>query len=74
MPENPEPLEYRTRLRRYDPSYHDTVRNDRYAHTRRRECVRLMAEAVRLHVEGMRADGESVPEPSALAALVIPAA
>jgi len=37
-------------------------------------CVRLMAEAVRLHVEGMRADGEPVPEPSALAALIIPAA
>lgn len=38
------------------------------------ECLRLMAEAVRLHVEGMRADGEPVPEPSALAALIIPAA
>lgn len=38
------------------------------------ECVRLMAEAVRLHVEGMRADGEPVPEPSAPPALVIPAA
>lgn len=38
------------------------------------ECLRLMAEAVQLHVAGMRADGEPVPEPSALAALVIPAA
>lgn len=38
------------------------------------ECLRLMSEAVRLHVEGMRADGAPVPEPSALAALVIPAA
>lgn len=38
------------------------------------ECLRLMVEAVRLHVEGMRADGEPVPEPSALAALIIPAA
>ncbi|MGQ0575413.1 MAG: type II toxin-antitoxin system HicB family antitoxin [Pseudonocardia sp.] len=38
------------------------------------ECLRLMAEAVRMHVAGMHADGEPVPEPSALAALVIPAA
>jgi predicted RNase H-like HicB family nuclease len=38
------------------------------------ECVRLMVEAMRLHIEGMRADGEPVPEPSALAALIIPAA
>jgi len=38
------------------------------------ECLRLMAGAMRLHVEGMRADGEPVPEPSALAALVMPAA
>ena len=38
------------------------------------ECLRLMVEAMRLHVEGMRADGEPVPEPSALAALVVPAA
>lgn len=38
------------------------------------ECVRLMVEAVRLHVDGMRADGVPVPEPSALAALIIPAA
>jgi predicted RNase H-like HicB family nuclease len=37
-------------------------------------CLRLMAEAVRMHVEGMRADGEPVPEPTAMAALVIPAA
>jgi predicted RNase H-like HicB family nuclease len=38
------------------------------------ECLRLMIEAVRLHVEGMRADGEPVPEPSAHAALIIPEA
>jgi predicted RNase H-like HicB family nuclease len=38
------------------------------------ECLRLMVDAVRMHIDGMRADGEPVPEPSALAALVIPAA
>jgi predicted RNase H-like HicB family nuclease len=38
------------------------------------ECLQLMVEAVRLHVQGMRADGATVPEPSALAALIIPAA
>lgn len=38
------------------------------------ECLRLMAEAITLHIEGMRADGEQVPKPSAMAALVIPAA
>lgn len=38
------------------------------------ECLRLMAEAMRLHLDGMRADGEQVPEPSAHAALIIPAA
>lgn len=38
------------------------------------ECVRLMSEAVNLHIEGMRADGEPVPEPTAMAALIVPAA
>lgn len=38
------------------------------------ECLRLMAEAVHLHLEGMRADGDEIPEPTAMAALVIPAA
>lgn len=38
------------------------------------ECLRLMTEAVSLHVAGMRADGEPVPEPTALAALIVPAA
>ncbi len=38
------------------------------------ECVQLMTEAVSMHVAGMRADGEPVPEPTALAALVVPAA
>ena len=38
------------------------------------ECVRLMTEAVRLHVEGLREDGDVVPQPTALAALVVPAA
>ena len=38
------------------------------------ECLRLMGEAISLHLEGMRADGEQLPEPSAMAALVMPAA
>lgn len=38
------------------------------------ECVHLMTEAVRLHVEGLREDGDVVPQPTALAALVVPAA
>lgn len=38
------------------------------------ECLRLMTEAMSLHVAGMREDGEPVPEPTALAALVVPAA
>lgn len=35
------------------------------------ECLRPMVEATRLHVEGMRGTD---PEPSALAALIVPAA
>lgn len=39
------------------------------------ECLRLMTEAVQLHVEGLRADGDPVPEPTAMAAvIVVPAA
>lgn len=38
------------------------------------ECLRLMTEAVKIHVAGMRADGEPVPEPTALAAVIVPAA
>ena len=37
-------------------------------------CLQLMTEAVQLHVEGLRADGESVPEPTATAAVIVPAA
>ena len=33
-----------------------------------------MAETIPLHLEGMRADGDQVPKPSAMAALVMPAA
>lgn len=38
------------------------------------ECLRLMTEAVALHVAGLRADGDPVPEPTALAAVIVPAA
>lgn len=38
------------------------------------ECLRLMTDAVQLHVEGLREDGDPVPPPTALAALVVPAA
>lgn len=37
-------------------------------------CVRLMREAVDFHLEGLRAEGEPLPEPHAIAALVLPAA
>lgn len=38
------------------------------------ECLRLMTEAVQLHVDGLRADGDPVPEPTAMAAVIVPAA
>ena len=38
------------------------------------ECVRLMGEAIQLHLDGLRADGEPIPEPTAVASLVLPAA
>ncbi len=38
------------------------------------ECLRLMTEAVNVHVAGMCADGEPMPVPTALAALILPAA
>jgi predicted RNase H-like HicB family nuclease len=38
------------------------------------ECVQLMREAIALHVEGMREDGLPVPEPTAVASLILPAA
>lgn len=38
------------------------------------ECLRLMIEAVQLHVEGLRADGDPVPPPTAMAAVIVPAA
>jgi predicted RNase H-like HicB family nuclease len=33
-----------------------------------------MREAIRLHLKGMRGDGEAIPEPTAVAALTITAA
>lgn len=38
------------------------------------ECLRLMTEAMQIHVEGLREDGDAVPQPTAFAALVVPAA
>lgn len=38
------------------------------------ECLVLMTDAVSLHVAGLRADGEPVPEATALAAVIVPAA
>lgn len=38
------------------------------------ECIRLMREAIEFHLDGLREEGEPVPEPHAVAALVVPAA
>lgn len=38
------------------------------------ECVQLMREAIAFHLEGMREDGEPIPEPHAVGALLMPAA
>jgi predicted RNase H-like HicB family nuclease len=37
-------------------------------------CVQLMREAVDFHLEGMREDGQPIPEPTAVASLILPAA
>ena len=37
----------------------------------REECEQLMREAIGLHLAGMRQDGESIPEPSAIGAAMI---
>ena len=36
----------------------------------REETERLMIEAIEFHIAGMREDGESIPEPTTLAAMV----
>lgn len=38
------------------------------------DCVQLMGEAVGLHLEGLREDGLAIPEPTAVASLILPAA
>ena len=38
------------------------------------ECVQLMAGSIHLHLEGLREDGEPVPEPTAISAMILPAA
>jgi predicted RNase H-like HicB family nuclease len=38
------------------------------------DCERLMREAIAFHLDGMRAEGEQLPEPSVAAASVAPAA
>lgn len=35
------------------------------------ECLQLMREAVTFHLEGMREDGEPIPQPSTVAATVV---
>lgn len=37
-------------------------------------CVQLMREAMALHIDGLREDGEPVPAPTAVASLIFPAA
>ena len=34
------------------------------------ECARVLAEAIEFHLEGMREDGDPVPEPSTYAAML----
>lgn len=38
------------------------------------ECVGLMREAVAFHLEGLRQDGQPLPEPTAVGSLIVPAA
>ncbi|MDN5931024.1 MAG: type II toxin-antitoxin system HicB family antitoxin [Pseudonocardia sp.] len=38
------------------------------------ECVTLMEGAIEMHLEGMREDGDPIPVPSAVGALIMPAA
>lgn len=38
------------------------------------ECVQLMREAIEFHLEGMRANNETIPHPTAIASLILPAA
>lgn len=35
------------------------------------ECLQLMRETVAFHLEGMREDGEPIPQPSTVAATVV---
>lgn len=38
------------------------------------ECVRLMGEAIHLHLEGLREDGDPIPTPTAVGTMILPAA
>lgn len=38
------------------------------------DCLRLMTESIQLHLDGLRAGGDPVPEPTAMAAVIVPAA
>ena len=38
------------------------------------QCVSLMREAIEFHLEGMRDNGEDIPQPTAVASLILPAA
>lgn len=37
-------------------------------------CVQLMREAMAMHLDGLREDGEPAPSPTAVASLLFPAA
>lgn len=38
------------------------------------ECVTLMGEAIQMHLDGMREDGDPIPVPTAVGTLIVPAA
>lgn len=38
------------------------------------ECVQLMSEAVAFHLDGLREEGLPVPQPTAIASLILPTA
>ena len=37
------------------------------------ECIELMREAIDFHLDGLRADGQPIPEPTAVASLILSA-
>jgi len=37
------------------------------------DCVQLMRDAIVFHLDGLRQDGDPVPQPTAVASLIVPA-